>query len=162
MNISVKNNPVLARSFTGNQMKSTQEKMQRRQTMENRVAALEQQKANLKNKQCDTLEEIAEKLEMFHSYEDEIAAVKKSFNNAEMFHTMDEAREEMDESMEEMTEEMTEDVTESLTKDLTEGLMEEAAKEMTEDLTEPLPKEQLLEEDALQKRTAYIPIDFRV
>lgn len=205
MNISVKNNPVLARSFTGNQMKSTQEKMQRRQTMENRVAALEQQKENLKNKQCDTLEEIAEKLEMFHSYEDEIAAVKKSFNNAEMFHTMDEARErgekiaeaaekskpktkeerkkeaieeatgteensgvlselleEMDESMEEMTEEMAEDVTESLTKDLTEGLMEEAAKDMTEDMMELLSKEQLLEEDALQKRTAHIPIDFRV
>ncbi len=93
MNISVKNNPVLARSLTGNQMKSTQEKLERRQTMENRVAALEQQKVNLKNKQCNTLDEIAEKLEMFHSYEDEIAAVKKSFNSSEMFHTMDEARE---------------------------------------------------------------------
>ncbi len=166
--------------------------------MENRVAALEQQKVNLKNKQCNTLDEIAEKLEMFHSYEDEIAAVKKSFNSSEMFHTMDEARErgekiaeaaekskpktkeerkkeaieeaagteeksgvlselleEMDEAMEEMAEEMTEDVTENLTEEMTE----EAAKELTEDLPESLLEKQLLEEEALRKRTAYVTMN---
>ena len=30
---------------------------------------------------------------MFHSYEDQIAAVKKQYNNEQMFHTMDETRE---------------------------------------------------------------------
>lgn len=93
MNISMKSNPLAAQFLAGNMMKSTQEKMQRRQNMENQVAFLQQQKENLKNKECDTLEEIAEKLNAFHTYEDEIAAVKKSYNQSEMFHALDEARE---------------------------------------------------------------------
>ena len=46
--------------------------------LQNEVAFWEKQKENLKNKECDSVEEIAEKLKALHSYEDEIAAVKKS------------------------------------------------------------------------------------
>ena len=40
-----------------------------------------------------SLEEISEKLEMFHNYEDEIAAANQEYNNSQMFHVMDEAEE---------------------------------------------------------------------
>ena len=38
----------------------------------------ETQKQNLKNQKADTIEEIAKKLEKFHTYEDEIAAKNRS------------------------------------------------------------------------------------
>ena len=38
----------------------------------------EQRKAGLKNMECGSLEEIAGKLDMLHTYEDEIAAAKAS------------------------------------------------------------------------------------
>ena len=47
----------------------------------------------LKNRKADSLEEISEKLEMFHNYEDEIAAANQEYNNSQMFHVMDEAEE---------------------------------------------------------------------
>ena len=40
------------------------------------------------------MEDIAKKLEMFHTYEDEIAAAKQEYNSSQMFHIMDEAEEE--------------------------------------------------------------------
>ena len=43
--------------------------------------------------ECSTLEDIARKLEMFHSYEDQIAAVKQQYNNSQMAHVLDEAKE---------------------------------------------------------------------
>lgn len=76
-----------------NGLKSTQEKAERQQKAQNEVAFWEKQKENLKDKECDTVEEIAEKLKALHSYEDEIAAVKESFNNEQMWHVMDEAQE---------------------------------------------------------------------
>ena len=42
----------------------------------------------------ETVEDIAKKLEMFHTYEDEIAAAKQEYNSSQMFHIMDEAEEE--------------------------------------------------------------------
>ena len=74
-------------------LKSTQEKLERQQKAQSQIDFFENQKENLKNMQCDTIEEIARKLEMFHSYEEQIAAVKKQYNNEQMFHTLDEARE---------------------------------------------------------------------
>jgi len=41
------------------------------------------------------VEDIAKKLEMFHTYEDEIAAAKQEYNSSQMFHIMDEAEEEV-------------------------------------------------------------------
>ena len=75
-------------------LKSTRQKMERQEKCTNQVSFLEKQKDNLKNIKCDSLEEIARKLEMFHSYEDQIAAAKKEFNLSQMMHALDEAREQ--------------------------------------------------------------------
>lgn len=76
-----------------NGLKSTQEKAERQQKAQNEVSFWEKQKENLKEQECDTVEEIAEKLKTLHSYEEEIASVKQSFNNEQMWHIMDEAQE---------------------------------------------------------------------
>lgn len=75
-------------------LKSVMERQERREKSEREIAFYEKQKENLKNKECDTLEEIERKLEMLHTYEDEIAAVKASYNREEMFHILDEAKEQ--------------------------------------------------------------------
>ena len=74
-------------------LKSTQDKLERQQNTQNQVAYWEQQKANLKNMECGSVEEMAKKLELFHTYESEIAAVKMQYNNEQMMHVMDEANE---------------------------------------------------------------------
>lgn len=76
------------------ELKSSVEKMQRMQKTASQVNFYEQQKANLQNMTCDNVESIAEKLNMFHSYEDKITAAKMSYNHEQMWHTMDEAREQ--------------------------------------------------------------------
>ena len=77
----------------GNVLKSTQQKMERQEERDRQVAVFENQKENLKNIKCETVEEIARKLELFHSYEDQIAAAKMAYNNEQMWHMMDESRE---------------------------------------------------------------------
>lgn len=77
--------------FGGNVLKSTQEKLQRQTERDNQVAFLESQKSNLKNMECDSLDEISRKLDLFHAYEEQIAAVNEAYNNSQMFHVMDEA-----------------------------------------------------------------------
>jgi small-conductance mechanosensitive channel len=77
----------------GTGLQSTREKLQRQEERDNQIAFLENQKSSLKNRECDSLEDIGRKLEMFHSYEDQIAAVKESYNNSQMYHIMDEAEE---------------------------------------------------------------------
>ena len=83
----------LQRFGTAGMLKSTQEKQERQQKAQSQIRFWENQKENLKNIQCDGIEDIARKLEMFHSYEDQIAAVKTQYNNEQMFHLMDEDRE---------------------------------------------------------------------
>lgn len=73
--------------------KSTQDKLERQHNTQEQVAYWEKQKENLKNIECGTVEEIAKKLEMFHTYEDEIAAAKMKYNSEQMWHVMDEAKE---------------------------------------------------------------------
>ena len=73
-------------------LKSTQEKQQRQAERDQKVAFFEAQKEKLKNVKADTLEEISKKLDMFHNYEDEIAAAKEDYSS-QMFHAMDEAQE---------------------------------------------------------------------
>lgn len=77
----------------GNGLKSTREKLERQQECANKVAFFENQKENLKEMKCGTPEEIARKLEMLHSYEDQIASAKMAYNQEQMWHVMDEARE---------------------------------------------------------------------
>lgn len=91
MNISVKGN-FLQPTGTG-MLKSTRDRMERQQKAERQVDFFEAQKANLKNMLCETPEEIMKKLDMLHSYEDQIAAVKAAYNNEQIYHMMDEARE---------------------------------------------------------------------
>ena len=78
----------------GGSLKSTQEKLGRQAERDSKVAFFEQQKENLKDMKCETLEDIARKLEMFHSYEDQIAAAKAAYNNEQMRHVLDEAQEQ--------------------------------------------------------------------
>ena len=96
MNINIQklNNPIFGGALSGNRgLKSTQQKMQRQEERDNQIAFYEKQKDNLKNLKCETVEEIAKKLDMFHSYEDQIAAAKAVYNNEQMMHIMDESRE---------------------------------------------------------------------
>ena len=74
-------------------LKSTREKFQRQAQRDSKVAFFEAQKENLKKTEASDIEGIAKKLELFHSYEDEISAAKQEYNNSQMFHTMDEAME---------------------------------------------------------------------
>ncbi len=131
-----------------NGLKSTQEKAERQQKAQNEVAFQE----NLKTKECDSVEEIAEKLKALHSYEDEIAAAKESFNNEQMWHIMDEAEEigekiaEAAEKMEPKTpeERKEEAVEEALETEEDKGVLEDMLDEVVEasedvtDLTEEL------------------------
>ena len=148
---------------TAGMLKSTQDKLERQQKAQSQIEFFENQKENLKNMQCDSIEDIARKLEMFHSYEDQIAAVKKQYNNEQMFHTMDEARERGEQiaelaedygprTEEERKEEMVEEalgieekggLTESMeeVQEITEEMVEELATENVELLDEVMNAE---------------------
>ncbi len=142
------NLPVLQNTVS----KSAQEKAERQQKTQSEVAFWEKQKENLKNQECDSVEEIAKKLDALHSYEDEIAAAKKAFNNEQMWHIMDEAKElgekiaEAAEEMEAKTaEERREDMAEeALGTDEGDGLMEE----MMEDVSDLAEEIEAVEENA--------------
>ncbi|MDE7283533.1 MAG: hypothetical protein K2N85_08135 [Lachnospiraceae bacterium] len=143
-------------------LKSTQEKIERQQKAAGQIQFLENQKEKLKNMECSTVEDIANKLEKFHSYEDEIASVKMQYNQEQMWHIMDEARERSEkiaEAAEKMkpktAEERREDmVEEALGIDdekgaLSESLEElsELAEELTEEVTEIDLNEELSQEN---------------
>lgn len=94
MNISMNNSPfsILSQHF-GSGLKSTEEKAERQKKAQSQIDFFENRKAGLKNMQCETLDEIAQKLELFNTYEDQIAEVKKRYNQEQMMHCMDEAKE---------------------------------------------------------------------
>ena len=153
-----------------NMLKSTKEKMERQSERDSKVAFFEAQKENLKNMKTETVEDIAKKLEMFHTYEDEIAAAKQEYHSSQMFHIMDEAEEEAEKRAKEAeknkpkTEEerKEEAVDEALGTDDDKGMLAEnmeklseitdqMTEEMTGDLTEnieALPTEKAPEETA--------------
>lgn len=148
-------------------LKSTQEKMERQQKCDNQVAYWEERKKKLKETEADDLEGIARKLNTLQEYEDEIAAAKEQYNNEQMWHMLDEAREigekiakaaekfepkTAEERLEDMAEEALEPddtdegvLTEAM-EDL-EELVEEVAEEMTEESLDSLEEytEQLQE-----------------
>ena len=172
---------------TAGMLKSTQDKLERQQKAQSQIEFFENQKENLKNMQCDSIEDIARKLEMFHSYEDQIAAVKKQYNNEQMFHTMDEARERGEKiaelaedyapkTEEERKEEMVEEalgieekggLTESMeeVQEITEEMVEELATENVELLDEAMTAEsEVLAETAVlpPKEVKYKKIDILI
>ena len=164
---------------TAGMLKSTQDKLERQQKAQSQIEFFENQKENLKNMQCDSIEEIARKLEMFHSYEDQIAAVKKQYNNEQMFHTMDEARERGEKiaelaedyapkTEEERKEEMVEEalgieekggLTESMeeVQEITEEMVEELATENVELLDEAM----IAEDEMLTETELLTPEEVR-
>ena len=148
-------------------LKSTQDRLNRQAERDNKIAFFEQQKENLKNMKADTIDEIAKKLAMFHGYENQIAAAKMEYNNAQMFHVFDEAQElaekiaEAAEKNEPKTpEERREDMIEEAAGVENDGMLDElmdnltdAVEEVTEDMVEDLQQssEEILSEDELNQ-----------
>ncbi len=146
-------------------LKSTQQKLERQQEAAGQIEFWEKQKENLKNMSCDTIEEIARKLDKFHTYEEEIAAVKTAYNNEQMWHAMDEVKEQAEkiaeaaeDSKPKTPEERREEaVEEALGIEEGEGILEEVAEEMeevTEEMQEQL--EEMQPEELTEKSTEEI------
>lgn len=152
--LSVMNQPFLRNSG----LKSTQQKIERQAKCNNQIAFYENQKVNLKNIKCDSIEEISRKLEMLHTYEDEIAAAKAAYNSEQMYHIMDEAEEmgkkiaEAAEKMESKTpEERKEEEIKRAGEEMaeateSEGMLEEPLEDAGEILEEQMQEEQTQEE----------------
>ncbi len=155
---------ILRRMNSAGMLKSTQDRMERQEQMQKQVEFFEKQKENLKNVTCGSVEEIAEKLKMFRSYEDQITAVKAAYNQEQMFHILDES-EERGEKIAEAVEKMEPKTPEERLEDLAEealgieedGELEEAMdelEEVAEELTEELMEETAEElEEALPENT---------
>lgn len=144
--------PVFQRIRQGG-LKSTKEKLERQQNRDNEIAVLEKQKAALKNKECGSLEDIEDILELFHSYEDQIRAVKHAFNMEQMHHILDEAREKGEKIAEELKK-LSAKTPEEMKKILKEealGIEESQGmlSELLEELTQEMPEE--LSEDAIEE-----------
>ena len=149
-------------------LKSTQQRMERQEARDRQVAFFENQKENLKNVKCETVEEIARKLELFHSYEDQIKAAKAAYNNEQMWHMMDESREigekiaeAVEKSKPKTPEERMEDLVEEVTGTESDGILEELdevmeeALELQEEMQDVLQEE--MKPDELQKVTENLP-----
>ena len=122
INIQRLNNSIFGGMTADRGLKSVQQKVERQEERDNKIAFFEQQKDNLKNMKCETVEEIAKKLDMFHSYEDQIAAAKAAYNNEQMMHIMDESR-ERGEKIAEAAEKMAPKTAEERLEDLVEEAM---------------------------------------
>ena len=164
MNINLKTPSLLGIGNPG--LKSTQDRMDRMAKRDNKIAFFEQQKENLKTMKTDSLEDISRKLEMLHGYDDQIALAKVEFNNGQIFHMLDEAR-ELGEKIAEAAEkyapktpeERREDMIEEATgvdmdggilgevmdelEDITEEMTEKAAEELEEMTAENLSEQNL-------------------
>lgn len=168
---------ILRRMNSAGMLKSTKDRLERQEQTQKQVDFFEKQKENLKNVTAESVEEIAEKLKMFHSYEDQIAAVKAAYNQEQMFHIMDESTERgekiaeavekmepktPEERLEEMVEEALgiedggelEEIMDEL-EEVAEELAEELTEEMTGELAEKLPENaELSAEDVAEAAAA--------
>lgn len=167
---------ILRRMNSAGMLKSTQDRLERQEQTQKQVDFFEKQKENLKNVTCGSVEEIAEKLKMFQSYEDQIAAVKTAYNQEQMFHILDESTEKgekiaeavektepktPEERLEEMAKEALgiedggelEEVMDEL-QEVAEELTEEMAEDVTEELAEALPENAELSAEELAEAAA--------
>lgn len=149
------NLPVLQNNVS----KSAQDKAERQQKTQSEISFWEKQKENLKNQECESVEEIAKKLKALHSYEDEIAAAKQSFNNEQMWHILDEA-EELGEKIAEAAEKMEPKTAEERREDMAEEAMgtdesKSTMEEMMEDVSDLSEDMEAVEEntEALEELT---------
>lgn len=142
-------------------LKSAREKAERQQECENQIAYWEAKKENLKDIKCNSIEDVEKKLQLFHSYEDSIAAARESYNNSQMWHILDEAKEKAEkiakeaEKLEPKTaEERQEDMAREAAQQAagteeSEGVLSEMMEENTEameELTEEMQEEMAGEE----------------
>lgn len=143
MNIKFQGTGSLLQRSEGLGLKSVKERQKRQEKCESQIVFYENQIENLKHMECGSLEEIARKLDMFHSYEDQIAAVKAAYNQEQMMHILDEAREKGEkiaEKAEELEPKTAEERKEELAEEAlgteeNEGVLEEVLEE-TEEIIE--------------------------
>ena len=144
--------------INSNGLKSTQDRLDRQAKRDNQIAFFEQQKENLKNMKADSIEDISRKLDLLHGYDDQITAVKAEYNNSQMFHILDEARERAEKIAEEAEkyapktpEERLEDMIEEATGvDKDAGMLTEAMDEL-EEITEEMMEESVEELDEMSE-----------
>ena len=144
--------------FSNNGLKSTQDRLDRQAKRDNQIAFFEQQKENLKNMKADSIEDISRKLDLLHGYDDQIAAAKAEYNNSQIFHVLDEARERAEKIAEEAEkyapktrEERLEDMIEEATGvDKDAGMLAEAMDEL-EEITEEMMEESVEELDEMSE-----------
>ena len=144
--------------FGNNELKSTQDRLDRQAKRDNQIAFFEQQKENLKNMKTDSIEDISRKLDLLHGYDDQITAAKAEYNNSQMFHILDEARERAEKIAEEAEkyapktpEERLEDMIEEATGvDKDAGMLAEAMDEL-EEITEEMMEESVEELDEMSE-----------
>ncbi len=146
MNISLNNSAfsVLTQHY-GKGLKSTEEKLERQQKAQSQIAFFENQKEGLKDMKCTTLDEIAQKLDLFNTYEAQIAEVKKQYNQEQMMHSLDEARErgeKIAEAAKELEAKTPEERKEEQIKEAL-GIEDEG---MLSEMLEEMPEEEMLEE----------------
>lgn len=154
MNISISmGNIPQNRLFAGGMLKSTQEKMERKKKCDNMVAFYEERISMLKDMKSDSLEDISRKLELFHTYQDGIAAAKQDYNNQQMFHVLDEAREQ-GEKIAEAAEDMKPKTAEERREDMIEeALGTEDKGELTESMEEIADMVEEMSEEVLEDVT---------
>ncbi len=149
MNISLNSSPfsVFSQRFA-NGLKSTEEKMERQQKAQSQIEFFEGQKAGLKQMHCETIEEITRKLDLFNTYNSQIAAVKEQYNQEQMMHCMDEVKEKGEkiaEAAKKLEPKTAEERREEMAKEALgiedEGILTELLEDMpeTEELDELLP-----------------------
>jgi len=144
--------------FSNNGLKSTQDRLERQAKRDDQIAFFEQQKENLKNMKADSIEDISRKLDLLHGYDDQITAAKAEYNNSQMFHILDEARERAEKIAEEAEkyapktpEERLEDMIEEATGvDKDAGMLAEAMDEL-EEITEEMMEKSVEELDEMSE-----------
>ena len=144
--------------FSNNGLKSTKDRLDRQAKRDNKIAFFEQQKEKLKNMKADSIEDISRKLDLLHGYDDQITAAKAEYNNSQMFHILDEARERAEKIAEEAEkyapktpEERLEDMIEEATGvDKDAGMLAEAMDEL-EEITEEMMEESVEELDEMSE-----------
>lgn len=159
MNFALNNMSSIFTKNSGYRLKSTEEKMERIQKKESQINFFEGKKAELKNMQCNTLDEIAQKLALFNNYNYQIDAVKKQFNYEQMMHCTDEAKElgeKIAKAAEELEPKTAEERREELAKEALgieeEGILDEMlddlpAEELKDTLDEMLTDKEIIQEE---------------
>lgn len=162
MNISMSNSPLSALTqHFGTGLKSTEEKVERFQKTKSQIEFFEGKKAELKNKHCTTLEEISQKLELFNNYNDQIDAIKQQFNQEQVMHCMDEAKElgeKIAKAAEELEPKTAEERREELAKEALGieedgGLLDEMLEELPEDVLQDTLEEMLTDSKGSKETT---------